>query len=478
MSASNQIIKFSEIARIRNGYAFKSKDYVAKGVGLVRQSNLTGNLVDMDDAKYLPSEFLTKYPLFIVNKGDVLIGLSGSIGEPSIYEEDAPALQNQRTGLIIPVDDDPSNMFYVRYLLLFLTNELMGSSKGAGIQNLSAQDIENLPIPFHSQKERMLIVENLDESFSKIDEGISSLEITERQLELYRQSVLKDAFEGKLTADWRASNPDLVEPADTLLARIEAERKAAHQAELDAWKDAVNQWEVKGKDGKKPSKPKKPDLTPVIFEEGNSAIMPENWIKVQISSVLSPQSGSTPKGISNVANGAVNYIKVDDMNAVGNEIKIQNSKMMLNAKSIKDFSMNLLPEGTVIFPKRGGAIKTDKKRALSKPSCVDTNIMGLVNSSQSILNDFIYTFMKSFTLFQISDGSNVPQINNGSLKAVAFPICSPEEQQEVCRIIGEKFERIDNLKTSISFSFSHSNALRQSILKQAFSGHELLEDAS
>ena len=478
MSTSNQIIKFSEIARIRNGYAFKSKDYVTKGVGLVRQSNLTGNLVDMDDAKYLPSEFLTKYPLFIVNKGDVLIGLSGSIGEPSIYEEDAPALQNQRTGLIIPVDDDPSNMFYVRYLLLFLTNELMGSSKGAGIQNLSAQDIENLPIPFHSQKERMLIVENLDESFSKIDEGISSLEITERQLELYRQSVLKDAFEGKLTADWRASNPDLVEPADTLLARIEAERKAAHQAELDAWKDAVNQWEVKGKDGKKPSKPKKPDLTPVIFEEGNSAIMPENWIKVQISSVLSPQSGSTPKGISNVANGAVNYIKVDDMNAVGNEIKIQNSKMMLNAKSIKDFSMNLLPEGTVIFPKRGGAIKTDKKRALSKPSCVDTNIMGLVNSSQSILNDFIYTFMKSFTLFQISDGSNVPQINNGSLKAVAFPICSPEEQQEVCRIIGEKFERIDNLKTSISFSFSHSNALRQSILKQAFSGHELLEDAS
>ena len=225
MSASNQIIKFSEIARIRNGYAFKSKDYVAKGVGLVRQSNLTGNLVDMDDAKYLPSEFLTKYPLFIVNKGDVLIGLSGSIGEPSIYEEDAPALQNQRTGLIIPVDDDPSNMFYVRYLLLFLTNELMGSSKGAGIQNLSAQDIENLPIPFHSQKERMLIVENLDESFSKIDEGISSLELTERQLELYRQSVLKDAFEGKLTADWRASNPDLVEPTDKLLARIEAESR-------------------------------------------------------------------------------------------------------------------------------------------------------------------------------------------------------------------------------------------------------------
>ena len=77
---------------------------------------------------------------------------------------------------------------------------------------------------------------------------------------------MKDAFEGKLTADWRAANPDLVEPADKLLARIEAERKSAHQAELDAWKDAVNQWEADGKDGKKPSKPKRPDLTPVILK--------------------------------------------------------------------------------------------------------------------------------------------------------------------------------------------------------------------
>ena len=76
------------------------------------------------------------------------------------------------------------------------------------------------------------IAETINHNLSLLEEGVSSLKFAERQLELYRQSVLKDAFEGTLTAGWRASNPDLVEPADKLLARIEAERKAAHQAEL------------------------------------------------------------------------------------------------------------------------------------------------------------------------------------------------------------------------------------------------------
>lgn len=447
---------------------------------LILRSNNIDNGINFNDTLFVDQSHVSAEQYLIA--GDILICMSSGskshVGKSALITNLSKASFGAFCGVL-----RPKNTEHSEYLSFYMQSELFRQelsrlSAGSNINNLKKEHILDQKIKLPQITQLKNDVEHIRSSFEKISRGYTYLVNAEKQIKLYRQSVLKDAFEGELTADWRAANPDLVEPADKLLERIEEERKAAHQAELDAWADAVNQWEANGKNGKKPSKPKRPNLTPVIFEEGNSAIMPENWVKVQISSVLNPQSGSTPKGISNEANGTVNYIKVDDMNTVGNEIKIQNSKMMLNAKNITDFSMNLLPEGTVIFPKRGGAIKTDKKRALSKPSCVDTNIMGLVNSSQSILNDYIYTFMESFTLFQISDGSNVPQINNGSLKAVAFPICSPEEQQEVCRIIGEKFEQIENLKTSISLSFSHSNALRQSILKQAFSRHELLENVS
>ena len=197
MSKMKNTVKFSHIATIRNGYAFKSEDYTHSGIKLLRQSNLTGHSVDMTDAKFLPVKFIEQYDQFLVRKGDVLIGLSGSIGAPSIYVEDDLALQNQRTGLIVPLDDDSSTMLYVRYLLLLLTNELMTSSKGAGIQNLSAKDIGNLEIPYHDSNERLSIVESLDEAFSKIDATTCSIHAAKIRIELYRQSVLKDAFESK-----------------------------------------------------------------------------------------------------------------------------------------------------------------------------------------------------------------------------------------------------------------------------------------
>jgi type I restriction enzyme S subunit len=480
MYASNQMIKFSEIARIRNGYAFKSKDYAAKGVGLVRQSNLTGNLVDMDDAKYLPFEFLTKYQQFIVNKGDVLIGLSGSIGEPSIYGEDAPALQNQRTGLIIPVDDDPSTMFYVRYLLLFLTNELMGSSKGAGIQNLSAQDIENLPIPFHNQKERTLIVKNLDEYFSKIDEGISSLEVTERQLELYRQSVLKDAFEGKLTADWRAANPDLVEPPDKLLALIEAERKSAHQAELDAWEDAVNQWEVKGKDGKKPSKPKAPHALPTITDELSlfEGKIPEDWFLGTVghltngveygTSSKSKKTGSYP--VFRMGNLEFGELTWDDLVFTNDEAEF------------KKYELN---SGDVLFNRTNSPALVGKSAIFrgEQPSLFAGYLIRVNQIDTVCLSEFLNYFLNSSKAKQYgnlvkTDGVNQSNINGKKLLSYPIPICTIAEQKEIVLSIQKQCDAIKQSQRMLQKMSQQSSALKQSILKQAFSGHELLEDAS
>ena len=90
---------FGDVAKIQNGYAFPSKDFKKQGdVPLIKQSQLDGDKVTLHNCVYLDKKYLETKKDFILNKGDVLIGMSGSIGKLCIYDLSIPALQNQRTG--------------------------------------------------------------------------------------------------------------------------------------------------------------------------------------------------------------------------------------------------------------------------------------------------------------------------------------------------------------------------------------------
>ena len=103
---------------------------------------------------------------------------------------------------------------------------------------------------------------------------MASLKTAREQLKVYRQSLLKNAFEGKLTAAWRATHRDQLETAAALQQRITTERQARHQQQLADWQTA-------GQQGPKP-KPPKP-LPPLTAEE--LAELPElpagwGWIRL------------------------------------------------------------------------------------------------------------------------------------------------------------------------------------------------------
>ena len=88
-------------------------------------------------------------------------------------------------------------------------------------------------------REQHRIVAKIEELFSELDKAVESLTLARAQLKTYRQALLKAAFEGKLTADWRAANPDKLEPPETLLARIRAEREARYKQALADWQTAL-----------------------------------------------------------------------------------------------------------------------------------------------------------------------------------------------------------------------------------------------
>jgi len=131
---------------------------------------------------------------------------------------------------------------------------------------------------------------------------------------------------------------------------------------------------------------------------------------------------------------------------------------------------NLLPVGTTIFPKRGGAILTNKKRLTECVICADLNIMG-VTPKNGILPEFLFNFFLRLDLREINNGSSIPQINNYSIGPllIAFPKSTTEQQTIVARLksLSEETKRLESIYQR---KLDALEALKKSLLHDAFRG--------
>lgn len=91
------------------------------------------------------------------------------------------------------------NYKYGFYFLRSIQQELDSKGTGTTFRAISGETIRETRIPFPSPKIQQAVVSKIEELFSELDKGIEDLKIAQSQLKVYRQSVLKWAFEGKLT---------------------------------------------------------------------------------------------------------------------------------------------------------------------------------------------------------------------------------------------------------------------------------------
>ena len=206
-----EIKRLGDVLKIQNGYAFKSVEFIKENpknthIPLIRQSQLVGNTVDLSDCVFLDKKYLSDKKNYIVNKGDILIGMSGSIGKVSFYEDERPALLNQRVGKLNLYNHDTFQKDFFAYLLINLEQSIIQTAKGMGVQNISSKDIEQLQIPIPPFDTQQAIVNKIESLFDEIDEGVGRLKTTAQQIQQYRQSLLKNAFNGELTKEWRSKH--------------------------------------------------------------------------------------------------------------------------------------------------------------------------------------------------------------------------------------------------------------------------------
>ncbi|MDP3443202.1 MAG: N-6 DNA methylase, partial [Ignavibacteria bacterium] len=145
-------------------------------------------------------------------------------------------------------------------------------------------------------------------------------------------------------------------------------------------------------------------------------------------------------------NGTVACIKVGDMNSPENA-----NEIVTSSHWIKETSYSLLPVNSVVFPKRGAAIATNKKRITKIPCLIDNNCMGITVIDESKLNpQYLFAFMKQFDLTSISNSAGIALINNPDIRGVKIPLPPLSIQEEIVAEIEGYQKIIDGAKAVVA----------------------------
>ena len=372
-----------------------------------------------------------------------------------------------------------------RYLALLLSDLrirdfLAANSSGVGGSLTRVRpnlfDVIRIPIPPTCEQRR--IVEKIELLFDEFDRGVESLRAAKAALDLYRKSLLKSAFEGRLTADWRARNPDKLESPETLLARIREERERHYQGALGDWKKSLTEWRTNGGKGKKPTKPKHPRQLHTIPTGADMG--PAGWTFVPLGILIDyPSYGTSKKCEYDTGNkGVLRIPNIDCPEIDATDLKFAD----FDKAEIEQYR---LIEGDVLTVRSNGSLTIVGKPALVSARDTQFLFAGYLIRLRPIAGSLVskilvYLMNEPIVRAQIeSKAKSTSGVNNISakeLQELSVPICSQAEQAEIVHLLDSSLEAAAYLETEIEGALLRVDLLRQSILKKAFAGQLVPQD--
>lgn len=193
---------------------------------------------------------------------------------------------------------------------------------------------------------------------------------------------------------------------------------------------------------------------------GDQTTNPYGWQKASIGACCTLKSGTSLPADKENEGGAIPYVKVSDMNYPGNEQYITTSSRFVSEQTA---GTGVFPVGTVVFPKRGGAIGTNKKRLTRIPICADLNVMG-VTAGIRLTPQYLMAYFSNIDLGTLNNGSSVPQINNKDIAPLL--ICLPPMvlQQQFAEFVTQ----VDKSKATVQKALDETQLLFDSLMQQYF----------
>ena len=180
-----------------------------------------------------------------------------------------------------------------------------------------------------------------------------------------------------------------------------------------------------------------------------------------IEQTCTMKSGTTFSKDEENDSGEIFYIKVSGMNLPENDKYIKTS---LSFVSRKVAGKTIIPANSIIFPKRGGAIGTNKKRITEQEICIDLNTMAVTPSNELNIQ-YLYQYFQNLDMGKLYNGSTVPQINNKDIGPLKIKVPPLELQQQFAAFV----QQIDKSKSLVKQQLTDLQELLDSKMQEYFS---------
>lgn len=340
-------------------------------------------------------------PNKIAKAGATLLTVRAPVGPTNLAKVDC-CIGRGLAG-IHPLDDIEDK--FILFLMRSIEHEISGQGTGSTFTAINKTFLEELSFALPPLNEQKRIVDKIEELFSELDNGIESLKTTREKLSVYRQAILKHAFEGKLTQKWREDNGITEEWSEDTIGNL----------------CQIN--------------PKHKDIDDDL--EISFVPMPAlNQETARIDQHETRKFGEVKKGYTHFVDNDVLFAKI--------------TPCMENGKN---------------------GLATNLKNGVA---CGSTEFM-VFRCGKKILPQFLLMKFRDTLFRRIAEANMTGAVGQRRvpkpwMEKVIMPLPSIKEQEVIVKEVQILLDQMNKIEEDIDYNLNKTEALRQSILKEAFSG--------
>lgn len=379
----------------------------------------------------------------------VLVTCIGNLGRTAINK--IPVAFNQQINAIIPPANIEGRFLFYQAQSSDFKNQLEGLSAATTVAIVNKGKFETINIVIPPLPEQLAIVSKIEELLSDLENGKQQLLTAQQQLKVYRQSLLKWAFEGKLSEEWRKTQKSLIKSTE-LLKHIQTEKE---------------------KNAKTSGKKLKP-LTPITNDE--RILLPQIpkewiWVKLGDHAFVTKLAGfEFTKYVKYKDKGDVPVIRAQN---VSRYCFIPRNFLYVDREIMERLPRSRVYGGEILMVFVGAGLGNVGIVPNNQEFFLGPNVAKIALEKQ-FTNKFIFHFLTSKLGFAnvtgMSKATAQGSISMANIREVSVPLVSLEEQNFIVEELESKLTVCDKIEETITNGLQQTETLRQSILKRAFEG--------
>lgn len=359
---------------------------------LAQQPTMTEGFLPYVDIKAFERGIVDNYATveksLLCEAGDLLIVCDGSRSGLT-----GRAIKGVVGSTLSKIYADGLDTEYLRYFIQSKYTLLNTQKKGTGTPHLNAEILEKSKLVVPSLEKQKDVISRIEELFSSLDNAVETLNKTKEQLAVYRQAVLKEAFEGIDTCAYK----EITSLCDNIVDCPHSTPKWVHNGKLC--------------------------LRTTNFRRGYLDLSEKNYVSVE---------------------------------------------------TYNERIARLKPEpGDVLFSREGAILGLACIIPSGLEICMGQRMM-LLRPSKEMNNRYLMHYLNSPISRQLIvenvGGSASPHINVGDIKRFKIPFVNRNKQEEIVSMVDARLSLCDSIEATVDNALAKAEAMRQSILKEAFEG--------